>query len=137
MVRAAVAQCGFEPEVLAKDSNPVVRAAVISTGYVTDDLIHDPAIDVRVKLATEGFSPNIMCQDESPLVRGTVALYGHETARLMEDVEPMVVKIAMAVRAGNFRRAYSAYNSLQNREIMAAQMQKGVVEDAEQSTETE
>lgn len=67
--------CGLD--ILIKDSNWRIRAAVARRGYGLNVLINDKDEDVRVAVAQQGYGLNVLIKDRSALVREEVAKRGY------------------------------------------------------------
>lgn len=68
-VRSAVADMGYELDILINDKCWEVRSAVARQGYRLDILINDEDHDVRKEVARQGYGLDILMNDESEYVR--------------------------------------------------------------------
>ncbi len=84
-VRSAVADMGFEMDILINDKDYEVRCAVAKRGYRLDILINDEDYDVRLAVAEQGYGLEKLIHDESPFVRKAVAKQGYGLERLIHD----------------------------------------------------
>lgn len=72
-VRSAVADMGYELDILINDKSWEVRSAVARQGYGLDILVDDKCPDVRIAVARQGYGLEKLLHDESIEVRNAVS----------------------------------------------------------------
>lgn len=81
-------------DVLAKDGDVSIRAAVAAQGYGLNELHKDSEPSVREEVAKQGYALNELRKDPEPSVRAAVAAQGFALDRLIKDDEPVVSEAA-------------------------------------------
>lgn len=82
--------CGLN--ILIKDSDWRIRAAVASQGYGLDKLINDESYMVRVEVANQGYRLDILIHDSMLDVRAAVASQGYGLDVLAHDRDGYVLR---------------------------------------------